>query len=90
MFTSKTFYPSADNVQPGTGLVQLPLRKVDSKQFWEFIEVIKGVYNIRLKGTEFYVSQSDTGAITNSQVILKNMYKSDNQKWKLVKQNPDS
>ena len=90
LFTSKTFQPSADKVISGTGLVQQPLKKGDSKQLWEFIELTKGVYNIRLKGTEFYVSQSDASAKTNSPIILNSKNNTDNQKWKLVKQNPSN
>ena len=87
-FTSKTFQPSVDNVQVGTGLVQQPLRKGDNKQIWEFIETTKGVFNIRLKGTEFYISQEDASAKTNSPIILTRLNNSENQKWKLVKQDP--
>lgn len=87
-FTSKTFQPGTDNLQTGSGLVQQPLKKGDTRQLWEFIETSKGVFNIRLKGTEFYISQEDANAKTNSPIILTRLNNSDNLKWKLVRQDP--
>ena len=88
LFTSKTFQPSAKTIQPGTGLEQQVLIKGDSRQLWEFIEITKGIFNIRLKGTEFFISQSDVNGKTNSPIVLNKMDNSENQKWKLIKQDP--
>ena len=88
LFTSKTFEPATQDIKAGTGLVQEPLSRNSSKQQWEFIEVTKDIYNIRLKGTEFYISQFDGNGKTNSPIVLNKLTNSENQQWKLVKQNP--
>lgn len=89
LFTLKTFQPSAENIQSGIVLEQNNLKKDDKMQLWEFIEITKGIYNIRLKGSQFYITQSDLKSENNTPIVLnKIMINSANQKWKLIKQNP--
>lgn len=88
LFTSKTFQPSENNIQPGTGLEQQGLINGDNRQLWEFNEITKGIFNIRLKGTELFITQSDVNGKTNSPIVLNKLDNSESQKWKLIKQDP--
>ena len=87
LFTSKTFQPAGDP-RAGCVLDQQVLAKGNRMQEWEFVPAGKNSYNIRLRGTELFVTLSDEAGKTNSPIVLQPQQNSDLQMWKLVKQNP--
>lgn len=87
LFTSKTFQP-VGKAESGCTLDQQVIVSGSPVQEWEFIDTGNKNYNIRLKGTELYITLSDASGKTNSDIILKSKQNSDLQSWKLVKQNP--
>ena len=86
LFTSKTFQGKDSPAKQGTKLEQQPL-SASTEQQWTFIKVDKNSYNIRLKGTDLYVTASSSD--TNSDIILQTKQNKALQSWKLVAQNPD-
>jgi len=86
LFTSKTFQGKETPAKQGTKLEQQPL-STSAAQHWTFIKIAKNTYNIRLKGTELYITASSSD--TNSDIILQGKQKNALQSWKLVAQNPD-
>jgi hypothetical protein len=82
--TQKTFEPSAEPIAE-VDLWQKPLGG-SRLQYWEFLKQSDETYLIRLKDTELYLTiTSDTD---NSPIHLMPKQVSDNQLWRLVKQNP--
>ena len=57
-----------------------------NKQYWEFIKQDDGTYLICLKNTELYLTAESEEQ--NSEIILRQLKNSDDQKWRLIKQNP--
>jgi hypothetical protein len=87
LFTSKTFEP-AGSPKAGCNLDQQKLVPGNLAQAWEFVGAGNESYNIRLKGTELYITVADASGTTNSSIILQTKQNSDLQLWRLVKQNP--
>lgn len=84
LYTQKTFEPVSEP-EEGVSLWQKILG--GSKwQYWEFIEQSEGVYHIRLKGTELYLTP-ETNEL-NANIILKPSEDTTAQKWTLVEQHP--
>lgn len=83
-YTGKTFQVDSLPVA-GSSLYQQPLR-ADSLQDWEFIKKAENVYNIRLKGTNLYITISS--AKINSPIILQHKDSTTRQEWRLLPQNP--
>src|SRR6056297_3155893 len=65
LFTGKTFQPEDTINIEGKPLVQMPLDSANSAQQWEFVSAGENRYWIRLKGTELYVTPSDTDGAIN-------------------------
>jgi len=86
LFTSKTFQGKDSPAKQGTKLEQQPLSTSTAQQ-WTFVKIANNMYNIRLKGTDLYITASSSG--TNSDIILQGKQKNALQSWKLVAQNPD-
>ena len=84
LYTQKTFEPSATPV-PGVNLWQQTLGG-SHFQYWEFIKQPNETYLIRLKDSELYLTI--TSDENNSDIILMPKQDSDNQRWKLIRQNP--
>lgn len=84
-FTGKTFQPSGKPVN-GVNLVQQPLIK-DTLQYWVFEKQGNNTYNIRLDGTDLYITPSSKD--TNSDILLKPKKDNQMQGWKLVEQDPE-
>ena len=84
LYTQKTFEPMS-TIETGVALWQQPLNK-DSPQ-WEFLEQQDGIYTIRLKNTELYITISSDK--TNSAIILMPYENSNRQKWTLIEQYPN-
>ena len=87
LFTGKTFQPVADSLREGTALGQQPLKAGADKQVYEFIAVDKDAYLIRLKGTEYYLSPSESGEV-NSPIVLSKKTGGQRQQWTLYEQHP--
>ena len=84
LYTQKTFQPSA-SPEPGVTLWQQTLGG-DSLQYWEFIKQPDETYQIRLKGTELYITVSSDQ--NDSAIILMPKQNSPAQQWKLIEQHP--
>jgi hypothetical protein len=84
LYTQKTFEPSSIPEQ-GVSLWQQTLGG-SRLQYWEFIEQPDETYLIRLKDTELYLTT--TSDENNSDIVLMPKQGSDNQLWKLIRQNP--
>eukprot|EP01035_Chromulina_nebulosa_P001153 gene1153-1557_t len=88
LFSSKTFQPKTAAVE-GVALEEQPLINKQASQQYEFILIEKNVYKIKLKGTELYVTPSDTKGSDNSQIILAAKQDGKAQQWTIYEQNPD-
>ena len=86
LFTAKTFQGKDIPAKQGSKLEQQPL-STSTAQHWTFVRIAKNTYNIRLKGTDLYITASSPD--TNSDIILQGKQKNALQSWKLVAQNPD-
>lgn len=84
LYTEKAFEPM-DEPKEGRRMYQKPLG-ASNKQYWEFIKQDEGTYLIRLKNTELYLTAESEEQ--NSDIILRQLKNSDDQKWRLIKQNP--
>ena len=84
LYTQKTFEPPAPP-EPGVNLWQQTLGG-SHFQYWEFIKQPNETYLIRLKDSELYLTI--TSDENNSDIILMPKQDSDNQRWKLIRQNP--
>ena len=86
LFTNKTFAPVAP-VKAGQTLEQVKYKPEDTAQQWEFIPVGDDKYRIRLKGSELYLTSTDSKS-SNSILFLDTQSDSDLQLWRLKKQSP--
>ncbi len=84
LYTQKTFQPTSAP-EPGVSLWQQTLGG-SPLQYWEFIKQSDETYVIRLKDTELYLTA--TSDENDSDIILMPLQESDNQRWKLIRQNP--
>ena len=89
LFTNKTFQPQTTEATAGTALVQQPIAENSASQQWEFIPEGKNTYLIRLKGTDLYVTPSDSKGAINSQTILAKKDGSKLQQWTIYEQHPE-
>jgi len=89
LFTGKTFQSKNDKAADGDAMQQQVLVNNRDNQQYEFIEVSKNVYLIKLKGTELYLTPSDSKGTTNSPVILTRKTGKKLQQWTLYEQHPD-
>lgn len=71
--------------EPGVNLWQQTLGG-SHFQYWEFIKQPNETYLIRLKDSELYLTI--TSDENNSDIIFMPKQDSDNQRWKLIRQNP--
>jgi len=85
LFTGKTFQPNAE----GIGLEQQPLVAEATNQQYEFVPVKENIYEIKLKGTNLFVTPSDKNGATNSEIILSKKTNSKLQQWTIYEQHPD-
>lgn len=89
LFTNKTFQPQKTEVTAGIALVQQPIAENSVSQQWEFLAEGNNHYLIRLKGTELYVTPSDSKGTANSQIILAKKDGSKLQQWTIYEQHPE-
>ncbi|MHA4895951.1 RICIN domain-containing protein [Pedobacter sp. PWIIR3] len=87
LFTKKTFQPAA-KAEVSVTLEEQPLVAADPNQQYEFINVKKDTYLIRLKGTELFITPLDEEGSTNSAIILAKKMDKPLQQWIIYKQNP--
>jgi len=87
LFTKKTFQPLGV-VKDAALLEEQPLVANASNQQFEFINIKKDTYVIRLKSTELYLTPSDPGGKTNSAIILSKKKDDPLQQWTIYQQNP--
>ena len=85
LYTQKTFQP-VSTPEPGVKLWQQTLGG-SRLQYWEFIKQPEDeTYLIRLKDTELYLTA--TSGEDNTDIILMPRQDSDDQRWRLIPQNP--
>lgn len=88
LFTSKTFQPKAGTVSDGVELEQQPLVNAQANQLYEFIELKKGVYLIRAKGTDLYLTPVDKDGAIDTGIKLAAKNGSVLQQWTIYEQHP--
>ena len=88
LFTGKTFQPTDTALSEGVALRQQPLSTGQVNQMYVFIAVGDGQYQIRLKGTELYVTPSDSKGSINSNIILAKKNEGKLQFWTIYEQHP--
>ena len=87
LLSGKTFEP-AGTLSAGTSLHEEPLSTTATTQQYEFEQVAKDTYTIKLKGTDLYVTPSDEKGRTNSSIILSPKSGSKLQQWTIYQQSP--
>lgn len=88
LFTHKTLQPVDAQPTANTSLEQRPLSATNARQQWEFVPATTGVYLIRLKGTELYLTSVEQVGADNSGVALAPKKKGPAQQWTLTEQHP--
>lgn len=88
LFTSKTLQPVTGAVAEGIKLEQQPLQADQAGQTYEFLAVGQGKYRIRLKGTDLYITPSDSDGAVNSAIVLAKKKDSPSQLWTIYEQHP--
>jgi hypothetical protein len=84
LYTQKTFQPSS-TPDSGVSLWQQPLGG-NEFQYWEFLKQPDESYRIRLNDSDLYITI--TSDENNSEIVLMPKQESNNQLWRLVRQNP--
>ena len=87
LLTNKTFQPV---VAAGVNVAfeEQPFSAGDNKQQYEFINVKKDTYLIKLKGTDLYVTPADAKGTVNSAIILAAKRNTTDQQWFIYEQAP--
>lgn len=88
LFSHKTLQP-LDDAKEGTSMEEQPLVSGNASQQYEFILVEQNVYLIKLKGTDLYLTPSDSDGNINTPIILKQKNNSRLQYWQLKEQHPE-
>ncbi len=84
LYTQKSFEPST---VPAAGVTLWQQTLSGSPlQYWKFIKQSDETYLIRLKDTELYLTV--TSDENDSDIVLMPLQESENQKWRLMRQNP--
>ena len=89
LFTSKTLQSEASSPADGVNLEQQPLVTAQANQEYEFIPAGKGTYRIKLKGTDLYITPSDSKGSVNSRITLAKKAESKAQLWTIYEQDPE-
>lgn len=87
LLTHKTFQPQTAATSD-VSLEEQPLIAGNSKQEYEFILVKKDIYQIKLKGTDLYITPSDLDGQVNSSIILAKKRNTPDQQWTIYQQSP--
>ncbi len=88
LFSRKTMLPST-SPKEGTALEEQPLVSGNSSQQYEFVPVSSGIYRIKVKNTDLYLTPSDSEGTINAPIILKQKDNSRLQYWQLKEQHPE-
>lgn len=87
LLTHKTFQPQTAAASD-VSLEEQPLIIGNGNQEYEFILVKKDVYQIKLKGTDLYITPSDPDGQINSSIILAKKRNTPEQQWTIYQQSP--
>lgn len=87
LLTHKTFQPQTAAAND-VSLEEQPLITGNSNQEYEFIPVKKDIYQIKLKGTDLYITPSDPDGQINSSIILAKKRNTPEQQWSIYQQSP--
>jgi len=88
LFSHKTMQPSA-TAKEGVAMEEQPLANGSTNQQYEFIQVEKNTYLIKLKGTELYLTPSSSNGDINAPIVLKQKNNTRLQYWQLKEQHPE-
>ncbi|MVM37531.1 hypothetical protein GO730_07750 [Spirosoma sp. HMF3257] len=88
LFTNKTLQPITATPAEGISLEQQPLVTLQPNQEYEFLRAGKDAYRIRLKGSDLYLTPSDSGTV-NTKVVLAKKAEGANQVWTIYRQDPE-
>ncbi|MDN6486620.1 MAG: RICIN domain-containing protein [Ancrocorticia sp.] len=84
LYTEKTFQPQYVPA-PKTPMWQQPLAE-ESGPVWEFLRQPDGQYEIRLQGTDLYLTISSES--TNTPIVVDSHRGTSDQRWELIEQHP--
>jgi len=87
LLTNKTFQPSAPS-GADVPFEEQPLIAGAPNQQYEFIQVKKDTYLIKLKGTDWYITPADPKGGVNSAIVLAKKRNSADQHWNIYHQAP--
>jgi hypothetical protein len=87
LFSHKTFQPKQAAAE-GVLMEEQPLLPNDSNQLYEFIPAGNDSYLIRLKGTDLYLTPSDSRGTINGVIMLAKKNGGALQQWALYEQHP--
>ena len=88
LFTGKTFQPENGKAIVGVNLEQQPLVNAQATQQYEFIAAGKDTYQIKLKGSNLYITPVDSRGSVDSRIILADKSTSPVQLWTIYEQDP--
>ncbi|MEO5889123.1 MAG: RICIN domain-containing protein [Ferruginibacter sp.] len=88
LFTGKTFQSKTGLPSEGVVLEQQPLTIPQVNQQYDFELVEKGVYLIKAKGTDLYITPVDKAGTTDTGITLAKKSGSKLQHWTIYEQKP--
>ncbi len=88
LFSGKTFQPKQEAAE-GIAMEEQPLLANAGNQQYDFIPAGKNSYLIRLKGTELYLTASNSKPLVNSAITLAKKTAGKLQQWTIYEQHPD-
>jgi hypothetical protein len=87
LFTNKTFQPVTE-AKANVAFEEQPLAAGTANQQYEFVNVKKDTYLIKLKGTDLYITPADKKGSVNSPIILAAKTNTPDQLWTIYEQAP--
>jgi hypothetical protein len=87
LFSGKTLQPLHGEIKAGVAMEEQPMGN-DKVQLYDVIAAGHEQYYVRLKGSELYLTPSDPGGETNTNIELQPKKEGDLQRWTLVEQHP--
>ncbi|MBO0938110.1 RICIN domain-containing protein [Fibrella sp. HMF5335] len=88
LFTGKTLQPVGGVTTEGARLEQQPLVPSQLTQEYDFLPAGVGKYRIRLKGTDLFLTPSNTSGAVNESIVLAKKHDSPDQLWTIYEQAP--
>jgi len=86
LLTHKTF--QAKSAGTTEGFEEQPLVSGNAGQQYEFIQIKKDTFLIKIKGSDLYITPSDVNGGVNSLIIMAEKRNSSEQEWTIYQQSP--